>query len=444
MNEEIGGGQRSQGSSATVSPGHRLEDHVGRNVRTVLALSVTVAVALSIVSPERTGAGVVSTHGRQATPEGPVPGSSLAEMLALAPDLPFAADQAGVQLAQFADSAAQMAAVGVETPVPGDDDSLSFWLWANWWMPFPDPLRHYILDERWIEHFGFDATQIDRSLLAGEPPFSVAIYQGRFDEAALRTAWEASGYQPLAIPGALAYSLAEDESIDLTNEVHQLALASMNNLALLPDGTLIAASRLDNLERALATIRGEAPSLLDRPDVAALVAAGDPGLIAAYLVTGEAVRAVDSDEQAGQVSEDEAEERATAAAQERARLGVMPEPELALVGLTAGGPLINERTNEAGTPEPFLENPPRARFVVSLLFADRAAAETAGPIVESRLETGASRYTGRPFGDYFATWAVQVAAEAPVLVVDISFVEETPPDVSFFMFIGRDLGFVAW
>src|SRR4029450_9540929 len=113
---------------------------------------------------------------------------------------------------------------------------LSYWLWANWWLPFPESLRIHVLNERWSAFFGFDATQVDRSVLVGETPLTVAIYQGDFDEAAMRTPWEASGYQPIETPGALVYSLFEDQSISLENEVQRLVLSSMNNVALLPDG----------------------------------------------------------------------------------------------------------------------------------------------------------------------------------------------------------------
>jgi hypothetical protein len=314
-------------------------------------------------------------------------------------------------------------------------------------MPFPDPLRTRFLDERWPEFFGFDATQIDRSLVVGEPPLTVAIYQGRFDEGALRTAWEASGYQPVELPdapNATVYSLSEDESIDLANEVQRLVLSGMNNLAFLPDGTLIAASRLDNVERALATIRGEAPSLLDRPEVATLVATSDPGLVAAFLVTGGALQALDPARMADQIGEEQTAALATAAAEERARVGAMPMPELALLGLTAGGPLINVPVNEAGTPEPFLADPPLARFVLALLFADRATAEAAIPVVESRLAAGKTWSYGRPFTEFFAGWEVEVTEEAPVLLVDLTYVDDVPPDIAFVMFVRRDLGFVAW
>src|SRR5688572_16764160 len=76
---------------------------------------------------------------------------SLAALLALAPDLPTLPDQSGLQIAQFADCAAQMAAVGVQPPTLGDEESESAWVRATWWMPLPHMMRSFALDDAWPE-----------------------------------------------------------------------------------------------------------------------------------------------------------------------------------------------------------------------------------------------------------------------------------------------------
>ena len=82
---------------------------------------------------------------------------SLAAMLALAPDLPALPDQESQQLAQFADTAAQLAAVGVEPPTGDDRAARSSWARATSWLPLPTPLADHALDGEWRAVFGFDA-----------------------------------------------------------------------------------------------------------------------------------------------------------------------------------------------------------------------------------------------------------------------------------------------
>jgi hypothetical protein len=391
-------------------------------------------------------AGRVAAAYQDATPAASPPAvaatGGLADLLALAPDV--LADPAPPELliATFADSAAQMASVGAKPPASIDDEAFDFWVDSNWWMPVPSPIRENVLNEEWRPLFGFDRTQIDRSLEVGEPPARLFILQGRFDETELTTAWQASGYQPLDVPGAVVYSLAEDERIDFENPVQRLALGAMNNAAILPDGTLLFASRLDRLEQGIATARGEAPSLLDRPEIAELVAAGDPGLVAAFLTTGEALQA----EPIGDVNDSAtvAAAFATAAAAEAAVVGAMPPVDLALLGVTAGGPLPFERTEGGATPVGFLPDAPDARLVISLRFADRAAVETAASVVDHRLASGQSASDQRPWTEFFADWTLAVAPDAPVLTVTLTYGPETRVDIWMGLLFRRDLGFVAW
>jgi hypothetical protein len=333
-------------------------------------------------------------------------GDPLRDLLALAVDLGEPDAPADAVLASFADSAAQMAAVGVESPAPGDDDGRSYWWWANMWLPFPVGIGSYV---SLLATLGFDATRIEQSLELGSGPEAIAILRGRFELDVLRATWEQLGYEPVELPGVTAYSWP---GIDP-------AVAQLTNIAVLPDGTLLAASRLDRLRRAADGAAGREPTLLARPAVATLVSAARPGLAGAFLLPGNAL-------------------------QNPAAAEPLSPVELALIGVTPGGPLEFERRNEAGTPVPFRDDPPAARFVLAMLMADASAATAAVPIIESRLATGVSSRSGEPWAALFAAWTVDVAPGAPVVLVEIEFAPTISPRLWLYLYEFRDLGFVSW
>ncbi len=327
-------------------------------------------------------------------------------MLALAPDVP-GSGAPQFQIAQYANPALQLATVGVTPPASIDDEeAVSLWARANWWMALPDPLRTRALLEDWPTVFGFSAFQVDQSIVIGEPPATVTIYRGRFDADELRAAWTATGYAEVDIDGAESYSLSEDGSMDLSSPVGQLALAQMNNAAILPDGTLLFSPTLEQLRAMVAAALGEAATLAERPEVASLMAALDPTVISGYVVPGNALRATPADllgqrgtpEQIAAIEEQLAEVDGD--------LEPMPHPRLAAITITAGGPLPQLSDESLSTPMPDV---PLAHDLIALVMDDRAAAEAAIPIVEARLKNGMSFATNQPYSDFFSDWELSVA-----------------------------------
>ncbi len=163
-------------------------------------------LALTPVVARVPGAAAIGA-AREATPAVATGDGSLAAILALAPDV-LAGGAPQFQITQYANPTLQLDTVGITPPESIDDDeSVSQWVRANWWMALPNPMRTQALLEDWRIVFGFDAFQVDQSIVVGEPPAALTIYRGRFDVNELRAAWTASGYTEVDIDRAEAYSI---------------------------------------------------------------------------------------------------------------------------------------------------------------------------------------------------------------------------------------------
>jgi hypothetical protein len=399
-----------------------------------------MVLATSLETPSAVMAGLPSEGTPEAVPVAPA--TSFLGMLGLVPDLAAAWEQPGGPFAQHADVAAQLAAVGVPAPSADDDEGFFRWGQAIWTLAVADLPRNYGRQPEWRATFGFHPFQLDQTLAALYSPGWIHVLRGRFDQNELRTAWIGSGYRAVTLPGADAYSFAADLTIDIRSVVGRIALNLFNNAAILRDGTVLFASTLDLLRAAVATASGAAPSLAERPEVRGLFAALPESLVTGYLLGGDWLRVPDLD-QPGPCSVLGAEgvaARATARAEQAATLGPMPPSRLALVGLTAGGPLM---PLDGPSPEP-APSGLVARFEVALLLADRRAAEVAVPIIEHRLAEEASFSTRFPFREIFSAWTVTIQPDEPVVVIELTFAEGRSPDIWLNLLRWGDLGFVAW
>lgn len=415
-----------------------------RKRRVVPIGRVPVLLALLLALPLATLTAPTPMAAQDGTPKtaSAEPGS-LREMLELTPQ-PRAVDgRAPLQLAMFADVPAQLAAVGVAQPGGVDDEGFGAWVRATLPLALPSPARERATDPEFRETFGFELLQVDQSLAFGEPPQVRTLLRGRFDERELRAAWERSGYQPVDIDGTEVASFFAEPDIDLDSPVSRLALSAMNNAAILDDGTLAFSSSLDGMREILAVVNGDAPSLAELPEVAALLDVAPP-LASALLMDGAAL-AGGPPVDAILGNDADLDAAATAIATQMAGQALMPPVRLALLGITPGGPLQAPLAGEE-TPEPAPPDQARARFVLVLLMTDVEAAEAAVPVVEERLRTGQSQASRRAFADLFPTdeQRIEAIAGEPVLLVDLGLGDETPLNIWVQMLFNRDLGFVAW
>jgi hypothetical protein len=394
----------------------------------LIVVGSLMAVLFGAVAP-------LPARARQATPA-PAPPGSLAAMLQLAPDVLSGVDEAPVQIATYADLAAQTAVAGMSVPTSVDDPNFVPWAFALLPLIMPDALVNYALAVDWHALLGVDLLDIDQSLQVGEPPLVFTLLRGRFDETAIEAAWTSQGYTMLDVDGVVVASLHEDASFDLETDLGRYAFARFNNAAILPDGTLAYSPTLDGMRLLIATAQGTIPSLGDRVDVAALVGAIEEPLASAMLVTGAALQGatlLGLDTASGTAVADELATRI-------AEFSRMPPILMALLGVTPGGPLAQPLSATA-TPNPDV---PPAQFEIALLLPTQAAAETAAEVATERLATGVSYRTGRPLTDYFATWDARVLADPPIVVLELGFAPDVQPRIWLQMIAGRDLPFLAW
>lgn len=374
---------------------------------------------------------------RQGSVEFTEPGSTLGELLELAPDLTGLAEQPLAQLATYADLAAQSAATGMAVPSSAQDPNFVPWAYALMPLLLPSNLFQYALVADWPTLLGFDLTQIDQAMEIGEPPLVITLLRGRFDEQKLRAAWANQGGQVINVNGIEVASMREDFAFDITSDIGRYAFSRFNNAAILPDGTVAFSPSLDGMKAVIAAAQGTGPSLADRVDVAPLVDAIEKPLASATLISGAGLQ---GEPAFGLDAATPIAEVADAMATQLAEFAKMPPIVSVLLGVTPGGPLSRPLSQE-DTPQPDIAP---AQFEIALLLSSQDAAATAAQVVEDRLATQFSMRTRQPLTDYFASWNSRVLEDRPVAVLEIDFAPDVQPRIWVQMLFARDLVFLAW
>jgi hypothetical protein len=342
---------------------------------------------------------------------------------------------ANVQLATFADLAAQLDALGIAAPAVLDDSpAVDEWLAAVSPLAIADPFANFarVLGRDFI---GYDLAHVDQTIQAGDPPDVITLLRGRFDHDAVAAAWTKNGYKLLKVDGVRVASLSEDESIDFNNPINKIVLARMNNAAFLSDGTLAYTARLDRLQAVIAAASVRAPALAARADVVSLISGIDRTLSSAMLLSGVALSA--TAQNPPDLGSPQSLENAFASVV--AASGTMPPIQTGLFGQTPGGPLRIPVKVE-GTPVAV----PSGEIVFELLLAEPGSAEQAKEVVEQRLPAYRSTRTRAPLSDYFASWKVRAIEDRNVLEIDFTPNDDRPIDIWVQMIANRDLGFLAW
>ncbi|MGH2559075.1 MAG: hypothetical protein ACRDJH_08425 [Thermomicrobiales bacterium] len=401
------------------------------------ATAITALTPLAIrgqeATPESKQREASPVASPQATPAAGAVGG-LAEMLALAPDV-LAQPDHPLHLAQFGDVAAQLAAVGKKQPTSTEDPAMDGWIPSIQWITLPQSVTTRGIQPEFRELFGFDLFQVDQGLMLGEPPNLLTYVRGRFDENELRAAWTGAGYRELDVDGIAVFSLAEGPEMDMDNPVNQMVLAQFNNATILADGALVFASSLDLIRGVLAVATGQASSLAENDQVAALLSTVDQPLAAALLMDGESLAGgmiFDprmTPEQIEQLQEDVAQS------------GEMPPAKLALFGVTPGGPISAPPDQPDATPVA-ADNP--AIWVIRLLMASAASAETAAVTIPNRIATLNSLVRHQPYADMVTVRRSEALADPPAVALDLEFnVDEVLPALWYQAIVNRDVLFLA-
>jgi hypothetical protein len=330
----------------------------------------------------------------------------LAELLAMIPAETIDVSTLSGQIAAFANIAAQLTAVGASAPTDLTDASaIAAYAKATQAMAGPQAIQH-ALNPVWQTTFGFSVFAIDQSLEFGQPPLVLTIYRGRFKPTAIGAALTASGYKTIDHSGAKVWSLSEDESISITNQANRLALARMNNVALMGTETLIGAPRLDALQAILTTISGKATPVAANAEIDALVEAAPVELGGCLLLSGDSIS------------------------------GAIPI-KMALSGVTLGPETAPEGPGSSGQPAKV------AKWEWVLLTGSPADAAALGASIEAGLKSGVSSVTNRPYTAFFATWTVGTDAKSPMATLELKFAPGLRASGWKSFIANRDLGFLT-
>ncbi|HYH12606.1 MAG TPA: hypothetical protein VD789_09660 [Thermomicrobiales bacterium] len=204
---------------------------------------------------------IAPTAPSAATPEESVeslPAGSLPALLAIAPDT-LDDETSGLPIeATYANLDGWLASEGMDAD-DLDDGELERLLEL---LPLPEVLETRGMTTEWRAMYGFDLRQVDQVLAVGHAPNQILIMPGSHDAETLLATWTANGYQAVEVEETTVWSLFPGDRIDLSAPASRPALGSMNTVALLDDGTLIAAARQSRMAEALRAVQG-GDSLLD-------------------------------------------------------------------------------------------------------------------------------------------------------------------------------------
>jgi hypothetical protein len=361
---------------------------------------------------------------QEATPTASETNSGMVSMLQLAPDVMAGPDAPDTLIATYADLATQLETIGVARPASIDDENFVRWSFSLESLFFPDLLLQSSLSARWKELIGFDILDIDETLEIGEPP-TRTLLRGRFEQNDIEIAWSRLGYQMLEVDGITVASLNADGDFSIDSKLQRYAFSRFNNAAFLPDGTLAYAPTLDGLTEIIAVAQGKAPSLADREDISALVNSLDKQLVSALFTTGDYLRY--------QTLLGPAADQVTPFPDQ------IPPIDLALLGVTAGGPVSRPMTQASPTP-----GIPNASFEIALLMQSEEDAAKAAEIALDRIATGESWLTQRPLTTFFESWDSHVVSDPPVARLSLTFSSDSFATFWLRMVLSRDLPFLAW
>ncbi len=373
---------------------------------------------------------------QDATPVAAVPSSAMQELFGLAPAQIPGVDDPAQAMISWVDIAAQLDAVGVEPPDSIDDPGFDEWSAATRWLAMPADATSWLLD--WRADYGFDLLQVDQAIEISASPTHLALFRGSFDTDEVVATLEETGYGPVTVNGHELLSLRGDFEPGLDGPT-AYPMAQMNFGAVLPDGTLAFSSAGAPLAAVLDVAAGTAPSMMEQASIAMLIDRAPADLVSAVIVDGFALQMSIPPSVIDVIGtpNPDFDTVATAAAQEIDAARELPPVAMALLGSTAGGPLFgNDIETPAGAPD--------ARAVAIVALFDPGSVEAAVPVVEQRLEVGASERTGQPYAEMFAGWTVEAEPGTPLLSIELALAEGTSPHILVQMLINRDLGFLSW
>lgn len=375
---------------------------------------------------------------------------SLPDLLRYAPDRLGTGGFPLTDIAHYADISAWMEGAGVPAPAGLDDPALATWKAQLANLAIPSSLGERGLDPIWLTSYGFSLLDLDQVLSVGHAPDYIFIMRGAFDAEAMRDAWVRSGYQPVEVEGTTIWSLYPEDAIDLSSPASRPSMGALNNVTLLPDGTLVTAARISRMEFALEAFDGSGPSLAENGDVAPLLETGNDAerFVSAIVARGELLRVLPSGlprsratpalDSARSITEQALDH--AAAARELVR---MPEIDLLVIGIVPADDGATRPAGDMATGTPVPAPPMLFRMILST--DDLDAGRNARDAIARRLAEGISPVTGTSYLERFGTPRIvvrEVAGGRAALTIDASLWRGAGDWLRIVE--DRDLGFAMW
>lgn len=356
---------------------------------------------------------------------------TLPEMLRYSPDR-LADDSLPLSdVAQYANIEAWMKARNIDTPEDPSDPSFAAWEAELETLAIPNVLATRGNEDVWVDTYGFGLSDVDQVLAVGQAPDFVLVMRGDFNAEELQAAWAESGYQAVRSQDLTLWSLFPGDAVDLSAPASRPALGNMNNVVMLEDGTLIAASRLARLEQAIRAVRGEEPSLDENAGVASLLSPGTfPYRLDTAIILKGSILATDP---AAPVVMAKPERKAwiggaTPIADRTQRSLQLPQATLMLAGLEAP-----PAPDEPALLSMLFSYDTADAAVGAMIRADRVVRMAESPLTGQPYTQRLDLQTIRTYATDSGPFVVEMQARLPQGSADwLSMIEE------------RDLGFVMW
>ncbi|MGN6700133.1 MAG: hypothetical protein ACTHMR_18405 [Thermomicrobiales bacterium] len=127
----------------------------------------------------------------------------------------------------------------------------------------------------WQANLGFTFWQIEREIMAGDPPGVWSRLEGAFDRATIEQALTGKGYQPVSYHGQAYLSRYADFAVQLSDPLSKLVLARYNRVYL-ADQAIEPAAATALVQAGIDAATRQIPTFASNPDYAALAAALGP------------------------------------------------------------------------------------------------------------------------------------------------------------------------
>jgi len=370
--------------------------------------------------------GVVATPTIQATAT--VPEGSLSDLMQYAPDRLADGSLPLPEVATYADIAAWKL-WQPDPAAPLTEGQLGD-------LALPPIIANRALDPIWKATYGFSLADIDQFLAIGQPPDYTFIMRGDFDEDELKRAWVGSSYQAVEYRGFTIWSTFPGDTIDMSNPSSRPAMASLNNIVLLDDHTMVAAAKLSRVQDAIRLQQGEGKSLAGNDAIAQVIGLETPRqrFVTAVIAKGELVESAPLDERrsgAGTVSP--LTRHGTSVATP------VPSP-VPMVRMCLFGMMMQMETTVPATPVAVQLPATPPEFTIALVFDDDDA--NSGILaIRQRFGEERSATTGQPWTDSYDLYG-GIRNDDGLVVLHLLAKSGT---IDWMQMVNdRDFGFLAW